>query len=693
MALPSRGAESISSRAMNRSMQTLALVLAALSCVRGAPTPQTAANATPGGGGVARDGTVLTAAAGNEGAVGARGAGAPLRDASRVPVGSSPVRGRADALVTVVVFSDFQCPFCGRVESTLRALSERYGDDLRVVWKNNPLPFHDNARPAAEAAMAVYEAAGSQAFWRFHDMLFENQQHLGPEDLEGYVRALGVDVAAWRAALDGHARSASIDNDMALAEQLGAQGTPTFFINGTQLVGAQPLERFVAVIDPVLARAREITPRESVYEAMVANPVASPDEAPPSRPTQRPARPDPEQVLRVDVAGAPALGPASALVTMVVFSDFQCPFCARVEPTIASLRRRFGNDLRVVWRNEPLPFHQSARPAAEAAMEALAQRGVAGFWRMHDTLFENQQHLDRESLEGYAQAQGLDMTRFRAALDAHTHEPTIAADEAIARRLQADGTPHFFINGRRLIGAQPEERFVAAIERARTEARAWMREHPGTTPANFYARLMATADETVRAAGGGAEEGDEGNDEQRVYTVRAARNAPYFGGANARVVIEHFTDLQCPFCARVQGAIGEIRAHYGDRVRFVWRHYPLPFHDHAMLAAEAAQEAFAQQGNDGFWRMTATLFDNQQHLERADLERYAQDQGLDMARFRRALDQHTHQARIRDDMAAADATGAQIGTPAFFINGRFVAGAYPFAEFQRRIDAALAERR
>jgi protein-disulfide isomerase len=109
-----------------------------------------------------------------------------------------------------------------------------------------------------------------------------------------------------------------------------------------------------------------------------------------------------------------------------------------------------------------------------------------------------------------------------------------------------------------------------------------------------------------------------------------------------------------------------------------------------MAAAEAGREAFAQRGNAGFWRMHDALFEHQQNLERADLERYAQEQGLDMARFRAALDNHTHQAAIRDDMAAADATGASIGTPAFFINGKFVAGALPFEEFQRRIDAALA---
>ena len=157
--------------------------------------------------------------------------------------------------------------------------------------------------------------------------------------------------------------------------------------------------------------------------------------------------------------------------------------------------------------------------------------------------------------------------------------------------------------------------------------------------------------------------------------------------------IDHFTDFECPFCARVGPTIAQIRARYGDRVRFRWRHYPLSFHDHSMIAAEAAQEVFVQQGNDGFDRYREALFAHQRELSRADLERYAGEQGVDLARLRAALDGHTHEALIRRDMAAADATGASIGTPAFFIAGRFVAGALPFEEFQQRIDAALAAAR
>jgi protein-disulfide isomerase len=100
---------------------------------------------------------------------------APMLDSTRIPVCVSPVRGRADALATVVAFGDYQNPFCRLAAGRLNALSERYGDDLRVVWKNFPLPHHDNAMSAAEAARAVYEQGGASAFWALHEMLLDNQ--------------------------------------------------------------------------------------------------------------------------------------------------------------------------------------------------------------------------------------------------------------------------------------------------------------------------------------------------------------------------------------------------------------------------------------------------------------------------------------------------------------------------------------
>jgi protein-disulfide isomerase len=412
-------------------------------------------------------------------------------DSDRIPVADAPALGPATALVTVVAFSDFQCPFCARVEPTLAQLRERYGRDLRVVWRNNPLPFHPNAMPAAEAALEARAQRGDEAFWQMHDLVFANQRALERADLERYAAQVGLDLARFRSALDQHAHRATIERDMGLALRLNAEGVPNFFINGTNVVGAQPLERFTAVIDQVLARARTIAPADQVYARMVADPIPSPDAAPaaPSAPSAPTPQADPAAVYRVPVDGAPARGPADALVTLVVFSDFECPFCARVEPTLAQLRARYGRELRVVFRHHPLSFHPNAELAAEAAAEAFAQRGAAGFWRMHDLVFANQRALGRADLERYAAQVGLDLARFRSALDQQSHQRRIAEDGRLAESLGAGGTPAFFINGRLTMGAQPPDEFARLIDEVLAQARA--RVAAGVPRGQVYAQLIA----------------------------------------------------------------------------------------------------------------------------------------------------------------------------------------------------------
>src|SRR5947207_529826 len=145
----------------------------------------------------------------------------------KVPLGDSPARGGSAPRVTVVVFSEFQCPFCARVTPTLEQLLESYGGDVRLVFKHRPLPFHDRAMPAALAAEAAREQG---KFWEMHDKLFANQRALGAAELESYAGEVGLDVARWKAALAGPGARARVEADAALADQLGVNGTPSFFI-------------------------------------------------------------------------------------------------------------------------------------------------------------------------------------------------------------------------------------------------------------------------------------------------------------------------------------------------------------------------------------------------------------------------------------------------------------------------------
>jgi len=176
-----------------------------------------------------------------------------------------------------------------------------------------------------------------------------------------------------------------------------------------------------------------------------------------------------------------------------------------------------------------------------------------------------------------------------------------------------------------------------------------------------------------------------------LYTVPDRPGAPSLGAASARVTIQLFSDFQCPFCARLKPTLEAVLAAYPGRVRIVWRNYPLPFHADARPAAEAALEAQAQGGDSLFWQMHEKLFENPRALDRASLERYARELGLDVARFRQALDDHRHAAAIDADIAAADATGLSLGTPTCFVNGRAVQGAQPLDAFRAAVDRALAQ--
>jgi protein-disulfide isomerase len=168
------------------------------------------------------------------------------------------------------------------------------------------------------------------------------------------------------------------------------------------------------------------------------------------------------QVFKVEAGNSPSKGPKNAPVTVIIFSDFQCPFCSRVEPTLKQLEDKYKGKIRFVWKNYPLPFHNNAQPAAEAAMAADAQ---GKFWEMHDKLFANQQALDRATFEKHAQELGLNMNKFKADLDTGKFKAAVQADVQYGNSLGGGmGTPTFFINGHKVAGAMPVESFSSVID-------------------------------------------------------------------------------------------------------------------------------------------------------------------------------------------------------------------------------------
>ena len=359
---------------------------------------------------------------------------------------------------------------------------------MRVVWKNDPLAFHTNAKPAAVAARGVFLLGGNSAFWSFHDSAFAGSSMLDEPHYVTWATLAGVDGKAIKSGLAKHTWQVKIDDDIALAKRVGVTGTPMTYINGISLSGAQPLSAFEKIIDTELPKARARlasgTAADRLYvELSKANygsktaPIPTPTyTAPP--PTLA------ELVYNVPIGTSPARGSPTALVTIVEFGDYQDPYSFKAKATLEKLAKDYGSDLRIVWKDNPLVFHRQAEPAAELANEARAQKGDVVFWQVHDAMLDSQSHLENADLLVLARRFGLDEGKVSTAILTKKFNSTITADQTLSRAMGATSTPTFFINGRKLVGAVAEYEFTRRIDEEILAAKALVAA--GTPVANVY---------------------------------------------------------------------------------------------------------------------------------------------------------------------------------------------------------------
>ncbi len=328
-----------------------------------------------------------------------------------------------DGTILIEEYSDFQCPFCSRAIPSIKQVMQEYGDKVTVVYKHFPLDsIHPFARKAAED----------------HDMLFANQGALDVSSLKQYASTLGLNTATFNTCLDTGAKASVVDKDFADGRAKGVSGTPSFFINGEALEGAQPFSAFKAVIDRQLAGgAPNLQPSAAAEESL------------------------PARVTTLTVGNDPIKGSPKAPVLIYEYSDFECPFCGRAAPTVERILQEYGDKVAVVFKQYPLPFHPNAQKAAEAS-ECAQDQGK--FWEYHDTLFANQDALSVTNLKQYAATLGLNTATFNTCLDSGEKASEVAADAAEGSSFGVQGTPGFFVNGITVRGAQPFEVFKEVID-------------------------------------------------------------------------------------------------------------------------------------------------------------------------------------------------------------------------------------
>ncbi|MGH0031951.1 MAG: DsbA family protein [Myxococcota bacterium] len=224
------------------------------------------------------------------------------------------------------------------------------------------------------------------------------------------------------------------------------------------VVGAAMIGSALLLRGPIERTATEVAGLRVTFAEMAGG---GPPERPEPRQQARPGRPDPNRRYAVDTTGSPSKGNPEAKLAIVEFSDFQCPFCNRVTPTLEQIEQEYGDDVRIVFKHLPLSIHPKA-PAAHAAAEAAHRQGK--FWEMHDLIFADQRNMSEAKYREYAEQIGLDMEQFEADLASAEVKKKVDADVAEASKLGVSGTPAFFVNGRFVSGAQPFTTFKTLID-------------------------------------------------------------------------------------------------------------------------------------------------------------------------------------------------------------------------------------
>lgn len=422
------------------------------------------------------------------------------------------ISGPADAKVTIVVASDYACPFCEKVRAPLAELRQKYGKDLRIVERQ----FVVHPAVAQVAALGACAATRQHAFAQLDALLWDRFKAHELDDaaclaggdplttckfLAADVKRLKLDAARFTADMAA-CKQPLTDAQAAWAANFHTRGIPTMFVNGRWLQGAQPTEKIAQVVDEELAKQTAVVAHggsaATYYDEYVvrrgAPDLAASAAAPPAPPR---AQPDPATVYSVPVLPAidAIVGGMDAKVTLIVASDYACPYCERIRPTLDALVQRYASDLRIVHR-QFIVHPQNATAFALAACAAAKQ----GAWEQMDAaLWDHYKAREYDTgacwtgaggcpfVDATAKQLGLDRARLYHDMAA-CKQPIADAQAQWSKDLGMSGIPAVWINGRSIVGAQPVDNYVKVIDEEL--AKATQRIHAGAKAATYYATFV-----------------------------------------------------------------------------------------------------------------------------------------------------------------------------------------------------------
>lgn len=375
--------------------------------------------------------------------------------AAAVPVEAGhPLWGDRAASVTLTLFADLECPHTVELLREVLRLKARQGDGLRLAFRHLPLSQHVEGLRTARALAEIHVTRGEQAFWHVLSAVARRGEPMEAGALAALLSSAGLE--GFPLPSPAARAESQLLSDAELGVALFVRDTPTLFVNGRRLTGFVPraaleeaVERERKAADLMLASGM---PPARIYSERVRKNLLNLGEDPPAR-------------ACVPVGDAPVLGPAGAAVTVVEFTDLECELCRQGDAALTAALKPYANDVRVVWKNFPLPQHQRARLAAGVALAARAAGGDRAFWTITRALFEPRVVLDEAGLGQAVTRAGLDASALLAATKAGSYDAVLERDLKLADKLGITGAPTYFVNGHKVPGALPVAELTALLGR------------------------------------------------------------------------------------------------------------------------------------------------------------------------------------------------------------------------------------
>ncbi len=415
-----------------------------------------------------------------------------------VPLEKAPSVGAEHGLVTIVGFLDLGCGFCTRAHVVMREMLSRHGNNLRIVYRDFPLGSRTGISfKAAEAAYSVYEQKGKLVYWNFQKKVFDE-----PKMNENRLLELAQEAGADRNILEKDLASGKyrtmVEKNIEIGRKFGVEGTPTFFVNGRKIPGFIPLEAFEEVYKALLKEAEELlekgVARKDIYDHLTRDGETKVKYLEKGGSAAKQESLDPNVTFKVEVLPAhPRKGPLDALVTIVMFGDFECHQSRRLTVSLDVVTKKYPKEVRLFYRNLPSSSHPRAHDAAEASLAVFAQKGAEAFWLFHDMLYQNQDDLSHGALEKLVKTVGVDVAAYRKAMLEHRYRPQLQNDLALAGKLGLNSSPLLFINGKPVDGTVTLDEILKKVEIELAKAQNLVKS--GVNPGKLYERIMETASE------------------------------------------------------------------------------------------------------------------------------------------------------------------------------------------------------